>query len=125
MEQLLRFFLNTIHASDELKGFLPFPSYYLLPIGLVITVFLIKTFAPSASGHGTEKIIEAVHKKEGKIDFAVIPVKLVATVITIFTGGSVGKEGPGAQIGAGAASFISKLAKFSARDRKKTCNLRY
>ncbi len=116
---IVTFFLNTIHTSDNLKDFLPFPSYYLLPIGLVITVFLIKTFAPSASGHGTEKIIEAVHKKEGKIDFAVIPVKLVATVITIFTGGSVGKEGPGAQIGAGAASFISKLAKFSAKDRKK------
>lgn len=116
---IVTFFLNTIHTSNELKSFLPFPSYYLLPIGLVITVFLIKTFAPSASGHGTEKIIEAVHKKEGKIDFAVIPVKLVATVITIFTGGSVGKEGPGAQIGAGAASFISKLAKFSAKDRKK------
>lgn len=116
---IVTFFLNTIHASDELKSFLPFSSYYLLPIGLVITVYLIKNFAPNASGHGTEKIIEAVHKKDGKIDFAVIPVKLVATVVTIFTGGSVGKEGPGAQIGAGAASFISQLAKFSARDRRK------
>lgn len=116
---IVTFFLNIIHESDNLKEFLPFPSYFLLPFGLMITVYLIKTFAPSASGHGTEKIIEAVHKKEGKIDFAVIPIKLVATVITIFTGGSVGKEGPGAQIGAGAASFISKLAKFSARDRKK------
>lgn len=116
---IVTFFLNTIHQSENLKEFLPFPSYFLLPFGLVITVYLIKTYAPSASGHGTEKIIEAVHKNEGKIDFAVIPIKLVATVITIFTGGSVGKEGPGAQIGAGAASFISKLAKFSARDRKK------
>ncbi len=116
---IVTFFLKTIHTSDNLKHFLNFPSYYLLPIGLVVTVFLIKKFAPSASGHGTEKIIEAVHKKEGKIDFAVIPIKLIATVITIFTGGSVGKEGPGAQIGAGAASFISKLAKFSAKDRKK------
>ncbi|RXK05342.1 chloride channel protein [Halarcobacter bivalviorum] len=116
---IVTFFLNTIHQSENLKEFLPFPSYFLLPFGLVITVYLIKTYAPSASGHGTEKIIEAVHKNEGKIDFAVIPIKLVTTVITIFTGGSVGKEGPGAQIGAGAASFISKLAKFSARDRKK------
>ena len=116
---IVTFFLNTIHESDTLKDFLPFPSYFLLPFGLVITVYLIRTFAPNASGHGTEKIIEAVHKNDGKIDFAVIPIKLVATVITIFTGGSVGKEGPGAQIGAGAASFISMLAKFSAKDRKK------
>lgn len=116
---IVTFFLNTIHSSHELKEFLPFPSYFLLPFGLMLTVFLIKKFAPTASGHGTEKIIEAVHKKDGKIDFAVIPVKLAATVITIFTGGSVGKEGPGAQIGAGAASFISQALKFSARDRKK------
>ncbi len=116
---IVTFFLNAIHSSNNLKDFLPFPSYYLLPFGLVITLFLIRRFAPSASGHGTEKIIEAVHKNEGKIDFAVIPIKLIATIITIFTGGSVGKEGPGAQIGAGAASFISKLAKFSAKDRKK------
>lgn len=116
---VVTFFLNTIHTSTELREVLPFPSYYLLPFGLMLTVFLIRKFAPSASGHGTEKIIEAVHKRNGKIDFAVIPIKLVATVITIFTGGSVGKEGPGAQIGAGTASFISQMLKFSERDRKK------
>jgi H+/Cl- antiporter ClcA len=116
---IVTFFLNTIHASDEAKDFLPFESYYLLPIGLVVTVFLIRTFAPNATGHGTEKVIEAVHRKDGKIEASVIPIKLVATVITMFTGGSVGKEGPGAQIGAGAASFLSQAFKFSAKDRKK------
>ncbi len=116
---IVTFFLNTIHQSEEMKTLLPFQSYYLLPIGLVITVFLVRQFAPNATGHGTEKVIEAVHRKDGKIDFSVIPIKLVATVITIFTGGSVGKEGPGAQIGAGAASAISQLFKFSAKDRKK------
>ncbi|PLY09794.1 MAG: voltage-gated chloride channel [Arcobacter sp.] len=116
---IVTFFLNTIHKSEEAKEFLPFESYYLLPIGLVITVYLVRTFAPNATGHGTEKVIEAVHRRDGKIDVAVIPVKLVATVITMFTGGSVGKEGPGAQIGAGAASFISQIFKFSAKDRKK------
>lgn len=116
---IVTFFLNTIHQSEEAQYLLPFESYYLLPLGLVITVFLIRKFAPNATGHGTEKVIEAVHRKDGKIDLAVIPVKLVATVITMFTGGSVGKEGPGAQIGAGAASAISQLFRFSAKDRKK------
>jgi len=116
---IVTFYLKIIHQSDDMKSLLPFPSYYLLPLGLVFSVFLIKKFAPSASGHGTEKIIEAVHKHDAKIDFAVIPVKLIATVLTIFTGGSVGKEGPGAQIGAGVASFIARIAKFSAKDRKK------
>ncbi|WP_072682128.1 chloride channel protein [Arcobacter sp. LA11] len=116
---IVTFFLNAIHKSEEAQSFLPFQSYYLLPLGLVITVFLVRKFAPNATGHGTEKVIEAVHRKNGKIDFAVIPIKLVTTIVTMFTGGSVGKEGPGAQIGAGAASAISQLFKFSEKDRKK------
>ena len=116
---IVTFFLNTIHQSENAKEYLPFESYYLLPFGLVLTVYLIRKFAPNATGHGTEKVIEAVHKKDGLIEASVIPIKLVATVITMFTGGSVGKEGPGAQIGAGAASYIAQLFKFSAKDRKK------
>ena len=84
-------------------------------IQVFITVFIVKKFAPSAQGHGTEKVIEAVHKKSGEINIKVIPIKLFATVLTIFSGGSVGKEGPGAQIGAAAASYIASLFKFSKR----------
>lgn len=90
-----------------------------MPFALVVTVFLVKTFAPKAEGHGTEKVIEAIHQNSGKIDVAVIPIKLFVTVLTIFTGGSVGKEGPGAQIGAGVSSMISSVLKFSKSDRKK------
>jgi H+/Cl- antiporter ClcA len=84
----------------------------------MLTIWIIQTFDKNAVGHGTEKVIEAVHKNDGFINVKVIPVKLVATVITIFSGGSVGKEGPGAQIGAGAASFIATLVKFSKKDKE-------
>lgn len=116
---VITFFLNTIHAAESSRGFLPFSYYFLLPFALMLSVYLVKKFAPNAKGHGTEKVIEAVHKRDGKIEVAVIPVKLVATLITIFSGGSVGKEGPGAQIGAGTASFLCDLFKFSKADRKK------
>ncbi|WP_456381322.1 chloride channel protein [Hydrogenimonas sp.] len=112
-------FLKILIVGEQNRATLPFPYYYLLPIALFLTVFLIRTFAPNAEGHGTEKVIEAVHKKHGKIDVAVIPVKLFATVLTLFAGGSVGKEGPGAQIGAGTASLLSDMLHFSKEDRKK------
>jgi len=112
-------FLKVLQLSESSRSALPFDYYYLLPFALLLTVYLVKTFAPNAEGHGTEKVIEAVHKQHGKIDIAVIPVKLLATVLTIFAGGSVGKEGPGAQIGAGVSSVISSLLKFSKEDRKK------
>ncbi len=112
-------FLKILQYSEQNQNILPFPHYYLLPFALVATVWVVTKFAPDAKGHGTEKVIEAVHKKSGKIDLAVIPIKLLATVMTIFSGGSVGKEGPGAQIGAGMASFVSDLFRFSEEDRKK------
>jgi len=112
-------FLKILQFSEQSQDLLPFKYYYLLPFALLLTVWLVKKFAPDAEGHGTEKVIEAVHKKSGKIEIAVIPVKLVATVLTVFSGGSVGKEGPAAQIGGGMASFVSDLFHFSKEDRKK------
>ncbi len=112
-------FLKLLAYSESARTELPFDYYYLLPFALTFTVFIVQKIAPSAEGHGTEKVIEAVHKHAGKIDFAVMPVKLSATLLTIFSGGSVGKEGPSAQIGAAAASLIATVLKFSNRDRKK------
>lgn len=112
-------FLKILAYSEVSRSLLPFDFYYLLPVALVVTVWLVKTFAPTAEGHGTEKVISAVHKNDAKINVSVIPIKILTTVLTIFTGGSVGKEGPGAQIGAGVASVISSLFKFRKHDRKK------
>jgi len=116
---IVAIFLKILEYFEESRTLLPFEYYYTLPFALAFTVFIVKKFAPSAEGHGTEKVIESVHKNAGEINLSVIPVKLVATVITIFSGGSVGKEGPGAQIGAAAASFIANLFRFSKRDKKK------
>jgi H+/Cl- antiporter ClcA len=116
---IVSFFLKFLEYCENSRSSLPFEYYYTLPFSLAITVFIVKKFAPNAQGHGTEKVIESVHKKSGKMDFSIIPVKLLATVITIFAGGSVGKEGPGAQIGAASASFIATMFKFTNRDRKK------
>lgn len=97
-----------------------FPYYFLLlPLALFLSAAIIKYLAPDAEGHGTEKVIEAIHKRSGKIKAAVVPVKLVATLITLAAGGSVGKEGPCAQIGGGLSSLFADLFKFDDRDRKK------
>ena len=97
-----------------------YPYYFLLlPVALFLSAAIIKYLAPDAEGHGTEKVIEAVHRRSGKIKAAVVPVKLVATIITLAAGGSVGKEGPCAQIGGGLSSIFADLFKFDDRDRKK------
>ena len=96
-------------------------EYYflLLPFALFLSALLIKYLAPQAKGHGTEKVIEAIHRYNGKMKPLSIPVKLVATVITLAAGGSAGKEGPAAQIGAGLAYVFSSILRFNSKDRKK------
>jgi H+/Cl- antiporter ClcA len=111
-------FLLSLSWASQQAG--RYTLYYLfLPLIVLASSALVRWLAPDAAGHGTEKVIEAVHKRMGKIPLAVVPVKLVATVLTIAGGGSAGKEGPCAQIGAGLASMFADLLKVDDADRRK------
>jgi H+/Cl- antiporter ClcA len=111
-------FLNVLGYS--IAGTAQYHYYYLLlPLALFVSALLVKIFAPDAEGHGTEKIIEAVHRHSGKMNPMVVPVKLAATVITIAFGGSAGKERPAAQIGAALSSTFAGPLRFNDGDRKK------
>ncbi len=90
-----------------------------LPLGFAGAHVLVRVLAPEAAGHGTDKVIEAVQRRWGRIPSWSTPVKLVATVLTIAVGGSVGKEGPAAQIGASLASGLASLLRLRPRDRRK------
>ena len=112
------FFLRVLDTALHLQSKGPY-YYLLLPFALLFSAYVIRRIAPEAEGHGTEKVIEAVHERSGRMDVRVIPVKLLSTVITIASGGSVGKEGPAAQIGAGVGSLLATLFRLSDTDRKK------
>lgn len=111
-------FLKLLNWSIALSWRFPY-SFLLLPVALFLSAFLIKWLAPDAEGHGTEKVIEAIHKSSGKIKAAVIPVKLITTITTIALGGSAGKEGPCAQIGGGLSSLFADFFKLGDLERKK------
>jgi H+/Cl- antiporter ClcA len=117
-----RAFLWSLAASTDLVrrtlsgGFRP---YFLLPLAVPGCVFLIRTFAPTAKGHGTEAVITAIHTRSGKVDWLVAPIKLLATVLTLAFGGSVGKEGPCAQIGAAITSLFADVLRLDDADRRR------
>jgi CIC family chloride channel protein len=91
----------------------------LLPaMGGLISGWLVYTFAPEAEGHGTDAAINAYHNQGGFIRSRVPIVKTLASAITLTTGGSGGREGPIAQIGAGFGSFLATRLKLSDRDRR-------
>ena len=91
----------------------------LLPaLGGLIAGAIIWRFAPEAAGAGVEPMIDAYHVRDGDIRPRVPLVKLVASLFTLGTGGSAGREGPMAQIGAGAGSYVARVLKLSARERR-------
>ncbi|HEX5856441.1 MAG TPA: chloride channel protein [Thermoanaerobaculia bacterium] len=92
---------------------------WFLPLALPACVFLIRAFAPTARGHGTEAVIAAIHRDSGRIPWKVAPVKLIATVATLAFGGSVGKEGPCAQIGAAITSLFADILGLGDADRRR------
>jgi chloride channel protein, CIC family len=98
------------------------PDFLLIPVvaavGGLIAGFLVYTFAPEAQGHGTDEAIAAFHRKDGKIRRRVPIIKALASAFTIGSGGSGGREGPTAQIGAGFGSFVGDLLNLAVRDRR-------
>ena len=93
--------------------------FFLLPaIGGLISGVLVYRFAPEAEGPGTDAMIKAFHQERGHVRPQASLIKGLATIATLATGGSAGKEGPIAQIGAGIGSFLATRLGLSARDRR-------
>ncbi|HJK54889.1 MAG TPA: chloride channel protein [Methanocorpusculum sp.] len=108
-------------TAAEVAAWTPPPVIWLiLPIicaGALLSGLIVYFFAPEAEGHGTDAAIRAYHG-DGKIRWRVPIVKAVASIITISTGGSAGREGPTAQIAAGFGAFIADIFHLSPRERK-------
>ena len=111
------FFRNLIEWIEILgfeKGKTAFSAlgdYYIVLIPAIGGLFvgpLIYFFAREAKGHGVPEVMIAVSKNGGRIRPRVALVKILASAITIGTGGSVGREGPIVQIGATLGSAIGQ-----------------
>jgi CIC family chloride channel protein len=91
----------------------------LMPaLGGLVSGLLVFTCAPEAEGHGTDSAILAYHYKGGRIRGRVPIVKTIASALTIGSGGSGGREGPIAQIGAGFGSVLADLLHLPDRERR-------
>jgi len=98
-----------------------FPKWILglVPaLGGLIAGAIIYKWAPEAAGHGTDAVIDAFHRFRGVIRKRAPIIKAISSAITIGSGGSAGREGPVAQIGAGVGSYLANLLRLSDRDRR-------
>jgi H+/Cl- antiporter ClcA len=86
---------------------------WMLPLvagtGALVGAVLVYRFAPEAEGHGTDAAIAAVHHNPKGVRFRAVLVKIVASALTIGSGGSGGREGPTGQISAGFGSLLTRV----------------
>ncbi len=105
-------------SSDWHSPTRPWILLIILPVAGLIVGWLVQTFAPEAEGHGTDAVVHAVHRERSLIRKRVPAVKLLASILTIGSGGSAGREGPVAQVGAGFGSYLARLLNLSPKDRR-------
>jgi CIC family chloride channel protein len=98
--------------------FQPWLLLIIPAVGGILSGFLVYSLAPEAEGHGTDAAISAYHYHLGQIRPRVPLVKIVASALTLGTGGSGGREGPIAQIGAGFGSFLGGLLRLRPSERR-------
>jgi CIC family chloride channel protein len=88
----------------------------VVTLGALASGFLVFSVAPEAEGHGTDAAIDAVHHNPRGIRLRAVVVKIVASALTIGSGGSGGREGPTAQISAGFGSLLARVLDLSPED---------
>ena len=102
------------------RGSAGFARPWVIPLvtttGALLSALIVARLAPEATGHGTDEAIEAVHTDPRAIRFRAVLVKIVASALTIGSGGSAGREGPTAQISAGFSSLLTRRLNLSDED---------
>jgi CIC family chloride channel protein len=96
----------------------PWAIPLVVGLGALLGAILVFRFAPEAEGHGTDAAISAVHHNPRGIRFRAVVVKIVASALTIGSGGSGGREGPTGQISAGFASLLARELDLSPADAR-------
>lgn len=114
------YFVPQPAAEDGFAGTPGFPHWWLIPLivcaGGLLCGALVYWLAPEAEGHGTNAAIDAVHRNPRMIRSRAVVVKMIASAITIGSGGSGGREGPTAQISAGFGSLLARVLNLSPED---------
>ncbi|MEZ4597724.1 MAG: chloride channel protein [Chloroflexota bacterium] len=105
-------------ADPIVDALRPWALPLCVALGGLLSGIIVFRFAPEAEGHGTDAAIAAFHHAPRGVRARIPLVKLVASAITIGSGGSAGREGPTAQISAGFGSGLARLLDLDQQDAR-------
>ena len=102
--------LSFVYDANIMEGPSRFGDFLFFSpiIGGLIVVYIVRTFAPEARGHGVPEVMDAVFYKHGNIRGKVAIIKALASALSIGSGAAVGREGPIIQIGSALGSAFSQ-----------------
>jgi len=102
------FFFDVV--QPELVPFLGSASIIFIPVlGGLLMGPIVTYLSPEARGSGVPQLMMAIDRIKGRVRARVIFSKIVATVLTLSSGGSAGREGPIIQIGGSIGAFVARL----------------
>ncbi|MBY5713322.1 chloride channel protein [Rhizobium leguminosarum] len=102
---------GSLTSSGEWAFLLPLA---LSPLGFMLSAYLAATLFPNSSGSGIPQAIAARHLRDDEdrtrlLSLKIAFGKIVLTVLGLFSGASIGREGPTVQVG---ASIMLAVARF-------------
>jgi H+/Cl- antiporter ClcA len=90
----------------------PYAPLVITPIGFLLLAWLTQRYAPLAKGSGIPQVIAAARDSSQArplVSMRTALFKLVATLLAMMVGGSVGREGPTVQVGAAIMAASHRL----------------
>ncbi len=100
------------------SAFRPWMLFFIPAIGALFAGLLSARFAPETMGGGTDATIDAFHNKKGIVRKRVPIIKALASIFTLGSGGSGGREGPTMQMGGAIGSVVGGLLRVTERERR-------
>jgi H+/Cl- antiporter ClcA len=104
------------HSFKHLLDDYPLLPFILTPAGLMLITWLMRKFFPGSNGSGIPQTIAALELKDKQsvLSFRIAIGKLILTTMGLFSGASIGREGPTVHIGASIMYSLGRFAKFPA-----------
>lgn len=109
---------SAVPGDGETGAFSPVLLLLVMALGGLAAGLIIQRFASAARGGGTGVAVDAFHHQRGRIAPSTTLTKLAASILSLGSGGSGGREGPISLMGAGVASWFATRLHLSARDRR-------
>lgn len=91
----------------------------VVALGGLVAGIVVQRLAPETEGHGTDTVVQVFHRADGVLRPRVTPVKLLASALTIGSGGAAGREGPIALAAAGVGSWYAQVTGRTGAERRQ------